>query len=268
MKFGSPATTVAAMSSTSPPTVDLLLSSGFLAFGRHIGFLEAIHAHEVDVAGVYGTSSGALVGAMWAAGRSTEDILAEVTARRPIDWMDMSWTPWSGVFDLTPMVERLRGFLPATFEKLRESGRADLSVGVRRPDGRFCFVRDGDLPSSVAASCAMPWVFRKVNLMIGGQRLRCDDGGAVDRLGVTHWQECPHRQATALVHLVDNSAGPKGHHDLSDFTVVRSRKSGAGFWKLGDVRARATVTRHEATRILGVSHNPRSQPHKTLKMGK
>ena len=54
--------------------VDLVLSSGFLAFARHLGFLTAIEESELDVSGVCGTSSGALVGAMWACGVVCEGV--------------------------------------------------------------------------------------------------------------------------------------------------------------------------------------------------
>ena len=47
---------------------DLVLSSGFLAFARHVGVLRAVERSGQDVTGVCRTSSGALVGALWAAG--------------------------------------------------------------------------------------------------------------------------------------------------------------------------------------------------------
>jgi len=242
--------TFAAMSTTDPAPVDLLLSSGFLAFGRHIGFLEAISEAEVSVHGVYGTSSGALVGAMWAAGLSTDDILAEVTARRPIDWMTVSWTPWAGVFDLSPMVDRLRELLPPTFEALSAVGRSRLAVGVRRRSGAFAFVSSGDLPGAVAASCAIPWVFRKVTLQLGDGAEPCDDGGAVDRLGMASWRGLAPPDRRAIVHLVDRSAGAESDDNLSDVAVVRTPRSGAGFWSLGDVRARADVARERTRGVL------------------
>ena len=47
--------------------MDLVLSSGFLAFARHAGFLRAVEQLELPVEGLCGTSSGALSGALWAA---------------------------------------------------------------------------------------------------------------------------------------------------------------------------------------------------------
>ena len=237
------------MTDASPP-IDLLLSSGFLAFGRHIGFLEAVDECELPVHSVYGTSSGALVGAMWSAGMSPSEILQEVTAHRPIDWMATSWTPWNGIFDLSPMVSRLRQVLPATFAELKQVGRAGFAAGVRRQSGDFAFVSAGDLPLAVAASCAIPWVFRKIELELDGSLEPCDDGGAVDRLGFELWQRVQPQPRTAIVHLVDRSAGAQTDDDLSAATVVRSPRSGAGFWTLGDVQGRAGESRRLARKVL------------------
>ena len=46
------------------PRYDLVLSSGFLAFARQAGFLEAVEQLGLAVDGVCGTSSGALAGAL------------------------------------------------------------------------------------------------------------------------------------------------------------------------------------------------------------
>ncbi len=47
---------------------DLVLSSGFLAFAYHAGFLEAVAEAGISVRGVMGTSSGALSGSLYCAG--------------------------------------------------------------------------------------------------------------------------------------------------------------------------------------------------------
>nr|MBA2319938.1 patatin-like phospholipase family protein [Deltaproteobacteria bacterium] len=65
---------------------DLVLSSGFLAFARHTGFLAAVEELGLPVDAVCGTSSGALVGALWTSGLPALDILALVASRRPIAW--------------------------------------------------------------------------------------------------------------------------------------------------------------------------------------
>ncbi len=218
--------------------VDFILSSGFLAFGRQAGFLDAMTERGVRPARLFGTSSGALVGALFCAGLQPSEILAEVTTHRPLAWMALSWTPWSGVFTLDPLVRHLESLLPQTFAELP----IPLHVGVRRADGSFAFVGTGPLAPAVAASCAMPGVFRGVTLEWSGQPEVCADGGAVDRLGLAAWRACPDRSPHAVVHLVERTAGAVGQPDFSSTTLVRSGRSGAHFWSLGDVAGRAAAT--------------------------
>ncbi len=232
--------------SARPPDPDFILSSGFLAFGRQAGFLAGtidvgIHPHKV-----FGTSSGALVGAMFCAGMSITAILEEVQARRPISWMGLSLTPWRGVFHLAPMIARLHAVLPERFEDLD----IPLAVGVQRADGGFAFVDSGPLPPVVAASCAMPWVFQPVKIELDGGLEACADGGAADRLGISAWRGLPDRAATAIVHLVERTAGAQVQVELGDLTVVRSGRSGAHFWNLGGVDDRARETRRSTHTVL------------------
>ena len=74
--------------------VDVVLSSGFLAFAHHAGFLQAVEESGAEVAGVMGTSSGALCGALYAAGYSPEQVAAELSRLPPIQasqWDSVEW---------------------------------------------------------------------------------------------------------------------------------------------------------------------------------
>ena len=55
-------------------TFDLVLSSGFLAFANHSGFLKAVSEAEINVGGVMGTSAGALSGSLYSAGYSPRQV--------------------------------------------------------------------------------------------------------------------------------------------------------------------------------------------------
>jgi NTE family protein len=221
----------------SPPgsaSVDLLLSSGFLAFGRQCGFLMAVEELGLEVDGVFGTSSGALAGALWAAGLPAKDALAELSREAPIRRVGLHGRPWRGLFSMAPVIAHLRGVLPATFDALPRP----FGVGVRGPDGAHRWVRDGDLPAAVAASCAMPGVFCPVDLEPGP----CQDGGAVDRLGLAGHRAI-RGERPAIVHLVDRTAGQDGDAPLDGLPVVRSPRSGAQLWNLGDPWGQAEETR-------------------------
>jgi NTE family protein len=220
---------------------DLVLSSGFLAFGRHLGVLQAIERAGIEVDGLCGTSSGALIGALWAAGHSPEAILAEVTRWRMLRWLRPSPTPWRGLCSMSAILDHVRTLLP---EQVSDLDRP-FGVGVRAPGGRHALLTEGPLPEAVMASCAMPGIFAAVT--IDGRRYL--DGGAVDRVGLAAWRALRGARPT-LVHVVDRTAGARDEGALDGAAVVRTPRSGASFWSLGDVRGRVDEARGLAERVL------------------
>lgn len=224
----------------SPPR-DLLLSSGFLAFARHVGVIQAVEARGLAVDAVIGTSSGALVGALWAAGVDGARLEAMVASRRPLSLLSLHARPWIGAFSLDPLVTWLRDHLPARIEHLPRP----FAAGVMAPDGQPRLLTEGPLPEAVAASCAIPWLFAPVEH--GGTRWR--DGGVVDRLMVGPWRQW-RGDRPALAHLVDRSAGRDVLDGLDGVPIVRTPRSGASFWSLGDVPAAVAVARERAEGVL------------------
>jgi len=208
---------------------DLVLSSGFLAFGRHLGVLRALEETEYPIDGLCGTSSGALIGGLWAAGHDTQTIAELVTTKRPYRWIRPHWAVWRGAFSMRAFLALLRAHLPPTFSALNRP----FGVGVCGPDGAHHLLTEGPLPEAVAASCAVPYLFSSVP--VAG--IRYQDGGAVDRLGLTAWRA--HRGTrNTVVHVVERSLGHLDEPDLADTIVVRTPRSGASFWSLGDVDTR------------------------------
>ena len=57
-----------------------MLSSGFLAFASHSGFLKAVSEADVNVRGVMGTSAGALSGSLYSAGYSPRQVFSQLQA--------------------------------------------------------------------------------------------------------------------------------------------------------------------------------------------
>ncbi len=203
---------------------DLVLSSGFLAFARHVGFLRAVEEAALDVGAVCGTSSGALVAALWAAGMPAEEIGRELSARPPIRSMRPSLAPWRGLFRIESIVDRLSRLLPPTFADLDRP----LGLGAMDRAKTHHLLTEGPLPEAVAASCAIPYVFQPVTL--GGRRLW--DGGAVDRLGLAGWRRWrPGRPA--LVHWVEGTRGTEPPAELDGLEIVHTPPSGASFFDLG-----------------------------------
>lgn len=221
--------------------VDLVLSSGFLAFARHAGFLAAVEDAGLEVDALCGTSSGALAAALCAAGHSATEIAAELSSRRPVALLRPHLAPWRGALSLSAFTRHLRTLLPPRFEDLPHP----LAVGVRGPDGRPHLLTRGPLPEAVAASCAIPWLFAPVR----HQATPYQDGGAVDRTGLAGFRAWRGPRPTVL-HLVERSAGRDVDTALHEVAVVRTPRSGASFLSLGDFHAQAAEARALAAPVL------------------
>lgn len=221
--------------------MDLILSSGFLGFSRHVGFLQAVEDLSLEVEAVCGTSSGAMVGALWAAGMPADEIGVLLSERAPARFLRASRRPWTGMFSMAAVTELLVGALPPSFEALR----VPLAVGVCQRRGGHLLLRSGPLPEAVTASCSIPYLFTPV--AVGPEMFL--DGGAADRLGYEAWQAWrPGKQAA--IHWIDRSRGKDPGVPPSQHAIVRSQRSGATFFSLGKFWEQAEETRRVARRRL------------------
>ncbi len=221
--------------------MDLVLSSGFLAFARHAGFLRAVERLDLPVEGVCGTSSGALTGALWAAGLPAERVLAELTAERPVSAVRLHARVWRGALSLRELIRRLREWLPPTFEGLPRP----FGVGVVGPGRAHRVIHEGPLPEAVAASCAIPYLFCPVEL----DGVPYADGGFAERAPLDAWRALRGDVALA-VHMVEKTHGAESPAEIDAGAVVRSPPSGASFFDLGDVDGQFEETRRRAEPIL------------------
>lgn len=245
-----------------PPTRlahDLVLSSGFLAFAAHSGFLAAVEDAGLPVGGVAGTSAGALTGALWCAGHSAAACAAELSAVPPLAHLRPCGTPWAGLMSLDAVIARLRDLLPPTFEEL---GR-EFACGVVGRDGTHTLISSGPLPEAVAASAAIPALFAPV--VIPGREAQGPfrDGGVVDRTGLVAWRDRlraaaaagsvgsaqpPAPPPPALVHLIGRSSAFSGADDVEAMgearvVLVRSPRSRASLVSLRDFEFQAASAR-------------------------
>jgi predicted acylesterase/phospholipase RssA len=220
-------------------TVDIVLSAGWLAFARHIGFLEGLADQGIEVGAVVGTSSGSLVGALWSAGLSLDAIADEVSATRPFRALRPSRTPWRGACSMGGLMARIGKHLPERIEDLERPFAVGVCSGPNSPH----LLTSGSLVQAVAASCAVPGLFSSVD--VNGTRWL--DGGWADRTAVDGWRDWRPGQV-GLLHLIEKTVGtypaPPG------VTVVRSQPSGAHLWTLGDHATQRAETRTLTNGIL------------------
>ena len=230
---------------------DLVLSSGFLAFARQAGFLTAVEEEGLHVDGVCGTSSGALAGAMWASGMKARDIAREMASQRPLALCSPHLAPWRGLFTMKSILRRLTQLLPPTFEDL---GRP-FGVGVMSPGGQHRLITSGPLPRAVAASMAIPTLFTPVEL---DEQPWCD-GAFADRTALGPWLDHRGPSTRALVHLVDSSDSGGAEPDPQLAPLVRTPRSFARLWSLGDFEGQLQEARERTLAVLA-SLDPADYP--------
>ena len=235
---------------------DLLLSSGFLCFSSHVGFLTALEDSGAPRPEAYvGTSSGSLAAAFAAAGMSAAEVGAELSAQRPISLVRpaVPFRRGGGVASSRALLRRLREVLPPSFDELP----SPLAVGVYTvPQRQPVLITSGDLPAAVAASCAVPGIFRPVRVAALDGTL-CADGGAVDRTGYDGWRTWRPDSTAALVHLVsdlpDGEHGPRDGVDAGSprvASIVRTPRAKASFVSLRDFDAQVRVAADQASASL------------------
>ena len=180
------------------------------------------------------------VAPLWSAGIPATEIVGRRSSRRPLSLVRPSGTPWRGVCSLRALIAQLRQWLPPTFAELSHP----FAVGVMNAQGRGLLLSEGPLPEAVAASCAVPYLFMPVAV----DGVYYADGGAVDRLGLEPWRSL-RGEREQLIHLVDRSAGAETQLPAG-IPVVRTPRSGASFWSLGDFLAQVEEARALALEVL------------------
>jgi NTE family protein len=152
------------------------LSSGFFGFFAHAGVVGVLEEEGLEPAALCGSSAGALVGGLWAAGLPAGRIREELLALRRPDFWDPA--PGLGLLRGHRFRARLEALLPAsTFEACpRPVALSVFDLWARRTE----VLRSGPLAPAIQASCAAPVLFQPVRL--GGRAYL--DGGVKDRHGL------------------------------------------------------------------------------------
>lgn len=159
-------------------TLGVVLSGGGIRGVAHVGVLQVLREAGLPIAHLAGTSAGALVGVMAAAGCSVNDMLDFWLESNPFTRRNMAGFRTPGLFSTTRYCELLRGFVQRDrFDELQ----TPLSVAVTAMlAGRVEYVSQGPLWPIVVASAAFPMVFSPVRHE--GEVFM--DGGIIDNLPV------------------------------------------------------------------------------------
>lgn len=159
----------------SPTRVALALGSGGARGYAHIGVIETLRERGYEIVGISGSSMGAVVGGLEAAGRLDEfaDWAKSLTQRTILRLLDPSISA-AGVLRAGKILDAVRDILgPVTIEELPIAYTA---VATDLLTGKSVWFQHGPLDEAIRASIAIPGVITPHE--VGGRLLA--DGGILD----------------------------------------------------------------------------------------
>lgn len=155
----------------------MALGSGGARGYAHIGVIQELRERGYEIVGIAGSSMGALVGGVQAAGRLNElaDWAKSLTQRTILRLLDPSLTA-AGVLRAEKILDAVRDILgPVTIEQLSVPYTA---VATDLLAGKSVWFQRGPLDEAIRASIAIPGVIAPCE--VGGRLLA--DGGILDPL--------------------------------------------------------------------------------------
>ena len=154
----------------------LAMSSGFFGFYAHAGFLSVLEEEGLLPARVCGSSAGALVAGLWAAGLSSARICDRLIALRREEFWDVGFG--LGLLRGARFQSLIEAILP-----VRDFDACRVPLAVSAFDlrsRRTVVLRSGAVAPALRASCTVPFMFQPVRI---DGRLHLD-GGILDRPGL------------------------------------------------------------------------------------
>lgn len=163
-----------------PRRVALALGSGGARGYAHIGVIKTLEERGFEIAGVAGCSMGALVGAVWAAGRleEFEDWARHLTRADVLRLLDVSLKA-PGAMRAEKVLEYVQGLVGD--EMIENLPVPFTAVATDLISRREVWLQRGRIDLAIRASIALPGIFTPV--MLNGRLLA--DGGLMDPVPVS-----------------------------------------------------------------------------------
>ena len=151
-----------------PQRVGLVLGGGAARGIAHVGVLQALEENGIYPAVIAGTSVGALVGGLYAAGVSSMRLativrdlkwLDLVSVRLPaISWSDPARTIPMGMVDLDRLMEWIDQVIGSPVD-IQQLNLPFAAVATDLLSGEIVVMNEGPLAEAIRASCSVPGVF-------------------------------------------------------------------------------------------------------------
>jgi NTE family protein len=145
------------------------LSGGGVRGVAHIGALQALKENGIEADIISGASAGSIVGSLYAAGKSSEEMLDFVNQSSYMKIFKFGF-PGKGLTNLSFLQDHLKKFIPHdSFENLQRQFMVAVS---NLSTGKIEILDSGSLTQAVVASSSIPLVFQPVlindNLYVDG----------------------------------------------------------------------------------------------------
>jgi len=209
-----------------PSGIGVALGGGFARGIAHVGVLKVLEEADIPVSFVGGTSVGALIGAAYCSGVSTEELEHIATRVRFKHFARWTLSRYGFASNL-----RMIGFLNSilrvkTFEELR------IPLAVTATDfstGEGVVFHSGPLVDPVRASCAYPGMFLPVEIrgrqLIDGMLAYAVPAVPLREMGASH---------VLAVHLKGkwtNGEGPRNVFEVVGQCFAIAQEMNCGVWK-------------------------------------
>jgi NTE family protein len=165
--------------------IGLVLSGGGVRAIAHVGFLQVLLENNIVPTKVSGTSAGALVCALYAAGYKTEEMLS-FFKQTPLLKLSLYALNKPGIMDSEKYIAFFKNFFP---EDSFESLKIPLTVtATNLLNGKLDYFNKGQLIKPLIASCALPPIFSPIE--VNGNLY--SDGGVLNNFPIEPLKKsCP-----------------------------------------------------------------------------
>lgn len=162
---------------TKKPKIGLALSGGAVWGISHIGVLKALEDNHIPISFIGGTSIGALVGALYAAGMTVPQLeeLALTIQWKDISKISLLFRGWLSNEPMEPYIHKLIGDL--SFSDLKIPFQA---VATDLINGEEIILKSGKLSTALRATTAIPGVYQPVQM----DNKTLVDGGIVNNVPI------------------------------------------------------------------------------------
>lgn len=161
--------------------VALVLASGGAKGFAHIGAIEALEECGYEISSIAGTSMGALIGGLYAAGGldKVKEWMFDLTGSKVFSLVDFTFSSHA-LLKGNRLMEALKGRVPDC--NIEELGIPFCAVATDLKQGQEVVFRRGSLYNAIRASISIPMLFRPVEL----DNMLLVDGGITNGLPLDH----------------------------------------------------------------------------------